>query len=205
MSNRRPEELIERLQPVAAPKSPSEALEPARPVARPKSKAPRKKARRLSPGLRWLNTMLTVLVAGLVFTAATVFWIGSEVNKAGPLREAKIESVRKGEGARDLAARLETNGIIGNQYLFVLNHMGRSVLSRFGGKPLSIKAGEFEFPAGASLKAVAEILNEGRSTMYRVTVPEGLTTQAIVNRLRADPNLQGDIAVMPGEGTLLPV
>jgi UPF0755 protein len=199
MSNRNSDD--QRL--VVPPKSPSEALEPARPAAR-KGGRPRRKARRLSPALRILNTVLTLTVAALVLAAASAFWVAHEVNKPGPAREAKLESVRKGDGARDVAARLENNGVISSQHLFIVNHMGHQVLGWFGVKPLQIKAGEFEIPAGASLKQVAEILNDGRSTMYRVTVPEGLTTAQIVNRIRADANLQGDIAVMPGEGTLLP-
>ena len=188
---------------VMPPKSPSEALEPARPAAR-KGGRPRRKARRLSPALRLLNTILTLTVAALVLAAGSAFWVAHEVNKPGPAREAKLESVRKGDGARDVAARLESNGVISSQHLFIVNHMGHQVLGWLGVKPLQIKAGEFEIPAGASLKQVADILNDGRSTMYRVTVPEGLTTAQIINRLRADTNLQGDIAVMPGEGTLLP-
>lgn len=201
MSNRNSDESGPRL--IAPPKSPSEALEPGRPTAR-KGIRPRRKARRLSPALRMLNTVLTLTVTVLVVAAASAFWIAREVNKPGPSREAKLESVRKGEGARDVAARLESAGVIASQHLFIVNHMGHQVLGWFGVKPLQIKAGEFEIPAGASLKQVADILNDGRSTMYRVTIPEGLTTAQIINRLRADTNLQGDIALMPGEGTLLP-
>ena len=200
MSNRNSDESAARQ--IAPPKSPSEALEPGRPARR--TTKPRRKARRLSPALRMLNTVLTLTVAALVVAAGSALWVAHEVNKPGPAREAKLESVRKGDGARDVAARLETDGVISSQHLFIVNHMGHQVLGWFGIKPLQIKAGEFEIPAGASLKQVADILNDGRSTMYRVTVPEGLTTAQIINRLRADTNLQGDIAVMPGEGTLLP-
>jgi UPF0755 protein len=201
MSNRNSDDSGQRQ--IAPPKSPSEALEPKRPTAR-RGGRPRRKARRLSPALRILNTVLTLTVTALVVVAGSAFWMAREVNKPGPAREAKLESVRKGDGARDVAARLEASGAISSQHLFIVNHMGHQVLGWFGVKPLQIKAGEFEIPPGASLKQVAEILNEGRSTMYRVTVPEGLTTAQIINRLKADTNLQGDIAVMPGEGTLLP-
>jgi UPF0755 protein len=202
MSSRKSDDAGQR-QLIEPPKSPSEALEPTRPSGR-KGTRVKRKTRRLSPALRILNTVLTLTVAAFVLAAGGAFWLAREVNKPGPAREAKLESVRKGDGARDIAARLEHDGVIASQHVFILNHMGRQVLGWFGVKPLQIKAGEFEIPPGASIKAVAEILNEGRSTMYRLTIPEGLTTQAIISRLRADPNLQGDIAVMPGEGTLLP-
>jgi len=48
------------------------------------------------------------------------------------------------------------------------------------------------------------VLSEGRTISYRVTVPEGLTSYQIVEKLKADPNLSGEIAAVPPEGSLLP-
>ena len=39
---------------------------------------------------------------------------------------------------------------------------------------------------------------------YRVTIPEGLTSHQIVERLKADANLAGEIEAVPPEGSLLP-
>src|SRR5262249_44653703 len=55
-----------------------------------------------------------------------------------------------------------------------------------------------------SIRQLVELLSEGRTVSYKVTVPEGLTSQQIVERLRADANLSGDIAATPPEGSLLP-
>ena len=37
-----------------------------------------------------------------------------------------------------------------------------------------------------------------------MTIPEGLTSQQIVERLKAEENLTGDIAAVPPEGSLYP-
>ena len=42
------------------------------------------------------------------------------------------------------------------------------------------------------------------SGSYTVTIPAGLTSHQIVERLRADTNLSGEIAKVPGEGSMLP-
>ena len=73
-----------------------------------------------------------------------------------------------------------------------------------GGKPVQLKAGDFEMAQNASARQVVEALSEGRTVSYKVTIPEGLTSFQIVERLKADPNLNGEIAVVPAEGTLLP-
>ena len=39
---------------------------------------------------------------------------------------------------------------------------------------------------------------------HRVTIPEGLTSHQIVERLKADPTLVGDVTEVPPEGALLP-
>ena len=45
---------------------------------------------------------------------------------------------------------------------------------------------------------------EGRSVLMKVTVPEGLTSFQIVERLKAEAGLSGDVREIPPEGSLLP-
>ena len=49
----------------------------------------------------------------------------------------------------------------------------------------SLKAGEYEFPAGASLRQVLSMITEGKALIYRVTVSEGMTTTQILERIAA--------------------
>jgi UPF0755 protein len=72
------------------------------------------------------------------------------------------------------------------------------------GKPIQLKAGEFEIRKHASLRQVLDTLSEGRAILYRITIPEGLTSAQIVERLKAEPNLDGEIMEIPPEGSLLP-
>ncbi len=46
--------------------------------------------------------------------------------------------------------------------------------------------------------------SKGKSIDHKVTLPEGLTSQQIVERISANPDLKGDITEIPPEGTLLP-
>ena len=48
------------------------------------------------------------------------------------------------------------------------------------------------------------MLSEGRTVMMKVTVPEGLTSYQIVERLKADQCLTGEIKERAAEGSLLP-
>ncbi|MBN9268258.1 MAG: endolytic transglycosylase MltG, partial [Hyphomicrobium sp.] len=54
------------------------------------------------------------------------------------------------------------------------------------------------------MKDVLETLAQGKAVLYRLSVPEGLTSQQIVARLMAEENLSGEITEVPPEGSLLP-
>jgi UPF0755 protein len=68
----------------------------------------------------------------------------------------------------------------------------------------ALKAGEYEFRKAASMRQVLDTLVEGKSIAHKVTLAEGLTSQQIVERIQANPDLKGTITEIPAEGTLLP-
>jgi UPF0755 protein len=140
----------------------------------------------------------------MLATAGGAVWIDHEFDRAGPLAAPKMIVVRKGEGAREVAQRLEAEGVIASQHLFVGRYVARSISAWFGGRPLQIKAGDYLFEPGQSMRAVGEELDEGKSVLIAVSIPEGLTSHQIVDRLKSEPVLSGDIAAVPAEGVLLP-
>lgn len=79
---------------------------------------------------------------------------------------------------------------------------------RFGvrllGQSRNLQAGEYEIPAGVSSYHLMQMLVSGKTYLHAVTIPEGLTSQQIVNRLRDNPVLTGTIDKIPEEGSLLP-
>jgi len=190
--------------PGVMPRSPSEALEPTRAPSRPKGSRTRREVKRLGPTLRFINAFLTFSFLALAVAAGGVFWVNSELDKAGPLQEARPLVIRRGEGARDIARRLEREGIISREHVFVAYYLARQMSGWFGGKPLQLKAGNYELKPAMSMREVADLIGEGKVALLRLTIPEGLTSHQIVERIRADQNLTGEISVVPEEGTLLP-
>ncbi len=190
--------------PGVMPRSPAEALEPTRAPSRPKGSRTRREVRRLGPTLRFVNALLTFSFLALAVAAGGVFWVSSELDKAGPLQEARSVVIRRGEGARDIARRLEREGLISSEHIFVAYYLARQVSGWFGGEPLNLKAGEYELKPSISMREVANLLSEGKVALLRLTIPEGLTSYQIVERIKADQSLTGDILAVPEEGTLLP-
>ncbi|MGE0627379.1 MAG: endolytic transglycosylase MltG, partial [Hyphomicrobiaceae bacterium] len=186
------------------PKSPSEALEPTRGPTRPRGTRRRREVRKLSPAFRALNGFLTVITVLLAAGAGAAFWFNSEVGRPGPLAEAKTVVIREGTGARDIAQRLEDEGVISSHHMFIAHYVSNTVGVWFGRKPFQLKAGEYRFEPGMSIRQVADTLAKGRAVLISVTVPEGLTSWQIVERLKANQGLSGDIATIPPDGALMP-
>lgn len=67
-----------------------------------------------------------------------------------------------------------------------------------------LKAGEYEVRRNASMRQVLDTLVEGKSILYKVSIPEGLTSYQIAEILTNDPNLVGQVTQIPAEGTILP-
>ncbi|MCL4768008.1 MAG: endolytic transglycosylase MltG [Hyphomicrobiaceae bacterium] len=158
----------------------------------------------MGPTLRFVNALLTFSFLALAVGAGAVFWVSSELDEAGPLQETRTVVIRRGEASREIAERLEREGVISSQHVFVAYYLARQLSGWFGGRPLQLKAGDYELKAAISMREVAELIGEGKVVLFRLTIPEGLTSHQIVERARADPGLAGDIETVPKEGTLLP-
>ncbi len=75
--------------------------------------------------------------------------------------------------------------------------------ARLLGEGDPIQAGEFEIPARASPAKVLDIIQHGRPVVRLVTIPEGMPSVLVHEKVAAVPHLTGD-APLPPEGTVLP-
>ena len=141
---------------------------------------------------------LLVLGFGLaVITGIASFFIYQEYTLPGPLAENKVFVVGKGLGTPEIAAALQEGGIISDARVF-------SAMSYVTGTRTRLKAGEYAFPAEASMRDVMALIASGKSITYKVSVPEGWTSEMAVARVNANEILEGPPAVVPPEGAIMP-
>ncbi len=175
------------------PRSPSEALEPERAPEPPRGS----RQRRQHPLIVLLNRLLTFVLILLVSVGVLSYVVRLQFDRAGPLAYPTVFVVPRGEGVGAIARRLEQDGIINDRWTFF-------IASRYFKVYDKIKAGEYNIKASASLRDVLDTLVEGKSILYSISIPEGLTSYQIVDRLKSNPDLVGDILEIPPEGSLLP-
>lgn len=183
-------------------RSPAERLEPTRPVFRQRFRREPGPSR---PFVRILSGLFTLLLILMVVAGAAAIALHGRLNAPGPLTASKVVVVPRGEGSNEIATRLEREGVIADRRLFMAGYLVSKLNAWFDGSgPYQLKAGDYQVPPAASIRHVMDVIAEGKTITYRVTIPEGLTSYQIVERLKADQNLSGDLAEVPEEGSLLP-
>lgn len=104
--------------------------------------------------------------------------------------------IAQGSSVTAAAKALEEAGAIDSAGAFVRN-------ARIFGSDTPIKPGEYRIKKGMTASDVLALLQSGRTLQRFITIPEGMPSIMVQERLAAIPLLRGDVAVPP-EGSVLP-
>jgi UPF0755 protein len=174
---------------VRVARSPRAALEPER-VRAPRSSSAK------HPMVVAGSAFFTILVVLALGIGGAVL-VGKEMlGRPGPLTQDKVVNIPR-FGIRDVAETLEREKVIDQQWIFV----AAALVQKSRG---DLKSGEYQFARGASIQDVINTIIEGKVVQHALTIPEGLTSEQIVQRLLENDALAGNIREIPREGTLLP-
>lgn len=142
------------------------------------------------------KVLLALLVIGLAGMATLYVMARGEWTAPGPLAESTEVVIARGATQRDAAATLAAAGVLEDAQRF-------NILARLFGSDDPIRAGEFRFAARSSPAQVLDILQHAAPVQRAITIPEGLPSVLVHERLMSEPLLTGDVAV-PAEGSVLP-
>jgi UPF0755 protein len=135
------------------------------------------------------------LAAALALIAA-LFFVAQSWGGSGPLERPRTVMVPEGASLTRAAAAMEQAGVIPSAGRFLL-------FAKLFGSGDPIRAGEYQVPAAISQSDVLKLLQGGRTLQRMVTVPEGMPSIMVHEKLMAEPLLAGSVAV-PAEGSVLP-
>jgi UPF0755 protein len=162
--------------------------------APPPSQPPRKPRRM---GLSSLSGLLTFVLLGALATVGALAWLLKESRSPGPLAADTVVIIAREDDGGSIADQLERAGVIDSAMWF-------NILTVLDGNRGALKRGEYAFKAGMSMNEIENELIAHRVVRYKLTVPEGLTSEQVVDRLREDTVLTGEIRETPREGSLMP-
>jgi UPF0755 protein len=163
-----------------------------RPAARRNFNATKKRPPKRGTLLRRLVVFVAVIAAIASAWTYWSLWAGS-----GPSSEAKTIVVEQGASIGSVAEQLKREGLIRADPVTYRR------FARVLGAGAPVRAGEFEIPAGASGSRILDILQRGQPVQRMVTVPEGMPSVLVHDRLMRAPFLTGEVEV-PEEGSVLP-
>jgi len=171
-----------------------------RKAERPPAAAPEPPKRPKRPrrqGFGSLSGILSFLLIGAVVGLGAFVYAVIQAVKTGPLTEDKVVVIGREEDSGTIGEQLEKAGVIDSATWF-------SLITLVDGFRSQLKRGEYDFKAGETLRQVEEQLASGRVVQHALTVPEGLTSDQIAQRLRDNDLLLGEIREPPREGSILP-
>ena len=104
--------------------------------------------------------------------------------------------LRQGAGLPEIASTLAREGVVRSGAVFI-------AATQITRTARHLKAGEYEFASRASMSSVIGEIKRGEVVHHMVTIPEGLTSEQVVDVLMSNDVLTG-AAPVPGEGSILP-
>lgn len=173
------------------PKSANEALRPETGTPPPK-----RSRRSRSQFVVFMNFIVSTVMLVVLAAGAAVYFGKQEFVGPGPSANGDTLLVKPKMGVADIADLLERRNVISDARIFRLG-------VRAYGNDSALKAGEYEIKPRASMRDIMELLKSGKSVLYSLTIPEGLTVEQAFQRVAEQEALTGDMpATLPPEGTL---
>jgi UPF0755 protein len=139
---------------------------------------------------------LATLGAALLVGAVIALFVYFGPGPGAPQGSSTTVVLTPGAGVAEIASDLRRARVIGSNTMFVL-------AAELTGAAHKLKAGEYAIPSHASLHAVITAIAEGRVVRHFVTIPEGVTSQVVMETLMRADFLTGVVAA-PAEGAVLP-
>jgi UPF0755 protein len=136
------------------------------------------------------------VLAALALLAAAGLWVYAGPGPSARRGGATDVVLPPGKSLPQIAGNLSRAHIIGPEAVFV-------IAAKLTGAARLLKAGEYEFPSKTPMWKVLAALRDGAVVRRFVTVPEGVTSQAVADILMRTGYLSGEVTA-PAEGSILP-
>lgn len=146
---------------------------------------------------RALWALVTIALVGLMAGGGGFFYVKGQVHVPG-LNVAPVRVlIEPGLGVHAIANRLSQAGVIRDAVMFRL-------WARYSEQHTKLRAGEYEFPARASIVQTLDVLTSGKTVVRKLTIAEGLSVTEALMIVQDAEGLSGAITDIPDEGWLLP-
>ncbi len=124
-------------------------------------------------------------------------WLSHFIDAPGKLAAPTRLVIAKGAGLQSISRQLADAQVVEGLTAFRL-------AASWLGKAKALQAGEYDFQPGATPRAVMDKLASGDVVIHQVTLAPGRTVRQMLDELKVEPALEGEVSLLPAEGSLLP-
>jgi peptidoglycan lytic transglycosylase G len=175
------------------PRSPSQMLQPEEALPPPK------RSGQARHGIVVVfNSLISLMVIFAIVAFGVIYFGKLRFEEPGPLQVGRTIVITEGASLPKIAQQLNSAGVIDGEVLF---RLGVRAYNAQG----ELKPGEYAFAPNVSMREVMDTIREGKAVVHKISLPEGLTSHQIFERLRQDETLLGELpTTLSPEGSLMP-
>ncbi len=141
--------------------------------------------------------LLTAFIFFVALGAGVAYFGFVKFKTPATIAAEKLVIIPKGSGTMMIADILKSQNIISDPYVF-------AAVSKTLPPKDTLKAGEYQFSPHVKMQDVILKIKNGETYKRQFTIPEGLTSYEILERLKSVPDIQLSDISIPKEGSLLP-
>jgi UPF0755 protein len=134
---------------------------------------------------------------GVVGMIGFAIYVWDYYDGSGPLPAQATVIFKKGKGFQAIVDDLAQQGVIDHPLLF-------KAIAVVLGDARTFKAGEYHFTVAVTPHQVMEMIAAGKVVPHKITIPEGLMVREVLQILKNESALEGDVPAMVPEGSVLP-
>ncbi|SFS97526.1 endolytic transglycosylase MltG [Marininema halotolerans] len=121
--------------------------------------------------MKWLMRILYTLALFTAWSVLAYFYVDHSLSS--PKREHPVPiEIKRGISSTQIGEMLEEKGLIRNDWLF-------STYAFITGKADGLQAGVYEIPPNLNVNGILNLITQGKTNVYTVTIPEGFTVDQI--------------------------
>ena len=143
------------------------------------------------------RSFVSFILIFLIVIGSLVWWGKAKYEEPKNFEIIRTFIIKPGESFNIISQNLSTQNLINNLYVFKFGII-------FTQNQKKLKFGEYEIPKTASMSDIVNLIVSGETKFHKLVIPEGFSTWQVIERIKSEELLSGDVIILPLEGSLAP-
>ena len=143
------------------------------------------------------RSFVSFILIFLIVIGSVVWWGKAKYEEPQNFEIIRTFIIKPGESFDIISQNLSAQNLINNLYVLKFGII-------FTQNQKKLKFGEYEIPKNASMRDIVNLIVSGETKFHKLVIPEGFSTWQVIERIKSEELLSGDVIILPLEGSLAP-